>query len=59
VNTPTGSHSGVLTEEKQRSICTYRVEGQVVGAPTFACRGIGDREAANLVSSAVLSNDIV
>ena len=59
MNTPTGPHYGVLTEGEQRSICTYRVEGQVVGAPTFACRGIGDRLAANLVSSAVLSNDIV
>ena len=59
MNTPTGSHSGVLTEEEQRSICTYRVEGQVVGASTFAGRGIGHREAANLLSSAVVSNDIV
>ncbi len=59
MNTPTSPHYGVLTEDEQRSICTYRVEGQVVGAPTFACRGTGDREVANLVSSAVLSNDIV
>ncbi len=58
MNTPTGSHSGVLTKEEQRSICTYRVEGQVVGA-TFAGRGIGHREAANLLSSGVVSNHIV
>jgi hypothetical protein len=48
----------LLTEEEQRSICTYRVAGQVVEVPTFPGPGIGDREADIIVSSAAASDSV-
>ena len=41
----------LLTEDEQRSICTYRLEGQVVELPSFPGPGISDRQAGILVSS--------
>jgi len=48
----------LLTEEEQRSICTYRVAGQVVEVPTFPGPGIGDREAGIIVSSVAASDHV-
>jgi hypothetical protein len=48
----------LLTEEEQRSICTYRLEGQVVEVATFPGCGIGDREAGILRTSAAATNDV-
>jgi hypothetical protein len=35
----------LLTEDEQRSICTYQLEGQVVKPPSFPASGITDRQA--------------
>jgi hypothetical protein len=48
----------ILTEEEQRSICTYRVDSQVVAVPTFPGPGIGDREAGVISTSAAASDDV-
>jgi hypothetical protein len=42
----------LLTEEEQRSICTYCREGQVVEMPSFPGPGITDREAGIFLNSA-------
>jgi hypothetical protein len=42
----------LLTEEEQRSICTYWREGNNVELPTTAGIGISDRQAGILVSAA-------
>ncbi len=39
----------LLTEEEQRSVCTYRRGGEIVELPTFAGPGISDRQAGILV----------
>jgi len=46
----------LLTEEEQRSICTYQLEGQVAELPSFSGAGITDREAGVFVSSASKSD---
>jgi len=48
----------LLTEEEQRSICTYRVEGQVVEVSTFPGRGVGEREAGIILRSSTVSDDV-
>lgn len=42
----------LLTEEEQRSICTYRLEGRVAELPSFPGPGITDREAGIFTSFA-------
>ena len=42
----------LLTEEEQRSICTYRLDGRVVQIPSFDGPGISAREAGVFVSFA-------
>jgi hypothetical protein len=42
----------LLTEEEQRSICTYWRDGHIVEFPTTACLGISDRQAGILVGAA-------
>ncbi len=42
----------LLTEEEQRSICTYRLEGQVSELSSFPGPGITDREAGVFLSFA-------
>ena len=46
----------LLTEDEQRSICTYRLEGQAVELPWVAGHGISDRQAGILVSSVTESD---
>ena len=46
----------LLTEEEQRSICTYRLEGRVAELPSFPGPGITDREAGVFLSLTTESN---
>lgn len=46
----------MLTEEEQRSICTYRRQGHVVKLPTALGFGISDRQAGILISAACESD---
>jgi hypothetical protein len=48
----------LLTEDEQRSMCTYRLEGRVTGVPTFPGRGVGDREAGVTSSSPGVSDHV-
>ena len=41
----------LLTEDEQRSICTYRVEGELVDIPTLPGPGVADREAGIFAAS--------
>jgi len=47
----------LLTEEEQRSICTYQLEGQVAELPSFPGPGITDREAG-VFSSFASESDV-
>jgi len=46
----------LLTEDEQRSICTYTLEGQAVELPWVVGHGISDRQAGILVSSVTESD---
>ncbi len=48
----------LLTEDEQRSICTYQLEGQVVELPSFPGPGISDREAGILLTSVAECDDV-
>lgn len=48
----------LLTEDEQSSICTYRVDGQVVELPMFPGPGIGDGEAGVILSCAAVRDDV-
>ena len=48
----------LLTEDEQRSVCTYRVEGHVVEVSPFPGRGISDREAGIMLNSVGASDDV-
>ena len=41
----------MLTEEEQRSICTYTREGHIVEPPMTTGLGISDRQAGILISA--------
>jgi len=48
----------LLTEEEQRSICTYRRGSRISEMPMFAGRGVDDRDAGILLASPAASNDV-
>ena len=48
----------LLTEEEQSAICTYRVHGRVVEAPTFLGPGVRDHEAGITLRSAAPRDDV-
>ena len=41
----------LLTEDEQRSICTYRRDGRVMECPTVPGPGIGDSDAGVFVTT--------
>jgi hypothetical protein len=48
----------LLTEEEQRSVCTYYRHGQAAELPTFAGQGVDDRQAGVLVVAATSEADV-
>ena len=48
----------LLTEEEQRSICTYYVDSRIVEMPTFPGRGIGDAEAGVFLESISVADNV-
>jgi len=48
----------LLTEQEQRSICTYRLGGHVAEMPTFPGAGVSDRDAGILLAPSGTRNDV-